>query len=242
MKMLKLLILLSSFIFCEDNQEVKIIIKKTEEKFKLINDYQVNMIISIDIPAFRMPKKTYTIFFKQPGMLKVKSRGFGLLPKTGMFTSPLENFDNLTDIKVDNESVYLDLNAIVLKGNIIVDSLAVKMPNDYARLTFKPTVAITIDTTQWVVTGVVTMIDTLKIIEIRNIYGLVDGNHYLPIESTVEYFVKDARFSKWIKKDIGTIMDNEIALNNRNDMVKGKISVFYDKYKVNRGLKDKIFK
>ena len=34
--------------------------------------------------------------------------------------------------------------------------------------------------------------------------------------------------------------DNE--LNSSNDMVKGQINIHYNKYKVNRGLKDEIFK
>ena len=240
--MFKVLFLVSSLVFCDNEQQATIIIEKTEKKFRSINDYQVNMIISIAIPAFRMPNKKYTVFFKQPDMVRLKSSGFGLLPKTGMFTSPIENFDNLTDIKVDYESVDHDPNNIILKGNLVVDSLAVKMPNDYARLTFKPTVAVTIDTTRWVITGVVTMIDTIKIIEIQNIYDFVDGNHYLPIESIVKYFIKDARISKWIKKDLGTIIDKDNELNSSNDMVKGQINIHYNKYKVNRGLKDEIFK
>ena len=47
-------------------------------------------------------------------------------------------------------------NNIMLSGNLIVDSLAIKMPNDYAKVTFRPTVDVTIDTSQWVITGVVT--------------------------------------------------------------------------------------
>ena len=75
------------------------------------------------------------------------------------------------------------------------------MPNDYAKLTFKPTVDVVVDTSMWVITGVTTKIDTIKIMEIHNKYGLVNNKYFLPIESKVEYFVKDARFTKWIKKE-----------------------------------------
>ena len=50
------------------------IIKKTDDQFKEINNYQVDMVISIAIPAFRMPKKKYKVYFKQPDKIKVKSR------------------------------------------------------------------------------------------------------------------------------------------------------------------------
>ena len=233
--------LFSITLFAENNSADKII-EKTEERFKLINDYQVNMLISINIPAFRMPKKKYTVFFKQPDKVQIKSRGFGLLPRTGMFTSPNENFNNLTDIIINNESDSLGNNQIMLSGNLTVDSLAIKMPNDYAKLTFKPTVDVIIDTSQWVITAVVTKIDTLKIMEINNIYDFVDGNYFLQVKSTVEYYVKDARISKWLKKDIGTIVGNQESINIKSDMVRGQITVIYNKYKVNRGINDSIFK
>ena len=172
--------LITSLIADENNIATSIIVK-TEKKFRSIEDYQVKMFIAIDIPAFRMPKKKYTVFFKQPDKVKIKSRGFGLLPRTGMFTSPSDNFDNLTDVEVYDHDWKIKDDEIVLRGNLIVDSLAITMPNDYAKLTFKPTVDVTIDTSQWVITGVVTQLDTLKIMEISNEYDFVDGSYYMPV-------------------------------------------------------------
>ena len=68
-------------------------IRKTNEQFNLINDYKVDMVIRLEIPAFRMPKKKYKVFYKKPNKIKVKAKGFGILPKTGLFTSPNDNFD-----------------------------------------------------------------------------------------------------------------------------------------------------
>lgn len=241
-KILQIFFIISSFALCEENKNATEIINKTEQRFRMINDYQVNMVISINIPAFRMPKKKYTVFFKQPNQVQIKSKGFGLLPRTGMFTPPSENFNNLTDVTINHTADSLGYGSVMLRGNLIVDSLAIKMPNDYAKLTFKPTVDVVIDTSQWVITRVVTKIDTIKIMEINNIYDFVDGSYFLPIRSTVEYFVKDARISKWLKKDIGTIIGNQQSIDPGSDMVKGEISVTYDKYKVNRGINDSIFK
>ena len=241
-KILQIFFIISTFALCEENKIATEIINKTEQRFRMINDYQVNMVISINIPAFRMPKKKYTVFFKQPNQVQIKSKGFGLLPRTGMFTPPSENFNNLTDVTINHTADSLGYGSVMLRGNLIVDSLAIKMPNDYAKLTFKPTVDVVIDTSQWVITRVVTKIDTIKIMEINNIYDFVDGSYFLPIRSTVEYFVKDARISKWLKKDIGTIIGNQQSIDPVSDMVRGEISVTYDKYKVNRGINDSIFK
>ena len=241
-KILQIFFIISSFALCEENKNATEIINKTEQRFRMINDYQVNMVISINIPAFRMPKKKNTVFFKQPNQVQIKSKGFGLLPRTGMFTPPSENFNNLTDVTINHTADSLGYGSVMLRGNLIVDSLAIKMPNDYAKLTFKPTVDVVIDTSQWVITRVVTKIDTIKIMEINNIYDFVDGSYFLPIRSTVEYFVKDARISKWLKKDIGTIIGNQQSIDPVSDMVRGEISVTYNKYKVNRGINDSIFK
>jgi len=219
----------------------QIIINKVEKKFQTIKDYQVQVSIALSIPAFRMPKKKYKVYFKYPNSLKIKSKGFGLLPRTGMFTTPSENFDNLKNIQIDNRISDVNSNLIILKGDLILDSLAMEMPNEYAKLTFKPTVRVEVDTTEWVITKVETTIDTLKIIELKNTYAIVDQEYYLPIKSDIEYYFKDARFSKWIKKDLGSIIGNENTLKNNSDMIMGKIAVSYDNYRVNRGLKDSIF-
>ena len=238
-KILFLFLLANSNAFGNNNPEY--IIKKTDDQFREINNYQVDMVISIAIPAFRMPKKKYKVYFKQPDKIKVKSRGFGLLPKTGMFTSPLENFSNLSNIRFSKDLSRTNPNEIMLVGDLVLDSLALDVPNEYARLTFKPTVDVKVDTQNWVITQVLTKIDTVKIMEINNFYDVVDDSFYMPIRSTVEYYVKDARLSKWINKDIGTIMGNNHNMNIESDMVKGLISVNYAKYRVNRGIKDSIF-
>tara|TARA_A100001015_G_scaffold155751_1_gene172874 strand:- start:7646 stop:8206 length:561 start_codon:yes stop_codon:yes gene_type:complete len=186
-----------------------------------------------------MPKKKYHIFFKQPNKIKIKSRGFGVLPRTGMFTSPIENFDNLTDLKLNNKYQQIHKDRIVISGNLILDSLELEMPNDYAKLTFKPTVDVVIDTLNWVIKRVTTKIDTVKIMEIENEFDFVDKDFYLPIESKVEYYVKDARLTKWMKKDIGLFIGDQ--KNIKGDMVKGQIKVLYNNYKINRGLEDSIF-
>ena len=238
-KILFLFLLANSNAFSNNNPEY--IIKKTDDQFREINNYQVDMVISIAIPAFRMPKKKYKVYFKQPDKIKVKSRGFGLLPKTGMFTSPIENFSNLSNIRFSKDFSRTDPNEIMLVGDLVLDSLALDVPNEYARLTFKPTVDVKVDTQNWVITQVLTKIDTVKIMEINNFYDIVDDSFYMPIRSTVEYYVKDARLSKWINKDIGTIMGSNHNMNIESDMVKGLISVNYAKYRVNRGIKDSIF-
>ena len=242
MRYTRLIILLFTqiFLFANDHYltDVEMVVDKTQKQFEKASDYQVTMKIELKVPGFRMPKKKYKVFFKQPNKLKIKSRGFGMLPKTGIFTSPKDNFDNLKNMRListnnDNGQVYI-------KGEVIVDSLKLKMPNEYAKLGFRPTVTVKIDTNNWVINNIITELDTLKLVEITNTYKKVDNNYVMPSASTVQYFIKDAKLSGWLKKDITSIVGQN-PLEQKSDMVEGKISIVYEDYIINRGIKDKIF-
>ena len=56
-----LFILCTNPVYGGENNILRII-QNTEDKFRLVNDYEVKMSISVAIPAFRMPKKKYHVF------------------------------------------------------------------------------------------------------------------------------------------------------------------------------------
>ena len=228
-----------SFSFTSETYS-KQIIENTNNQFNSVDDYKVNMQVELDVPAFRMPKKKYKVFYKNPNKIKVKAKGFGILPKTGLFTSPNDNFDNLKDIKISNVLPEED-NRIILTGSLIVDSLKLDMPNEYSRITFDPIVEVTIDTTMWVIENVTTKLDTLKLFQINNFYKMYNDNHYMPEKSIVEYYIKDKNLFNWINKDVSNIIGQDQSLMKNNSTVKGTITVLYKDYEINKGLSDKIF-
>ena len=157
----------------ESQSAVQRLISNTQDQFEKARDYQVTMTIELKVPGFRMPRKRYKVFFKQPDKLKIKSRGFGMLPKTGLFTSPKDNFDNLKNMRLIKTSQ--EEGVAYIKGDVIIDSLKLKMPNEYARLGFRPSVTVKIDTINWVINNIVTELDTLKLVEITNNYKSFNG-------------------------------------------------------------------
>ena len=237
-----ILVLFSCILTAEDHSDyIRKIILNTEQQYQKVSHFQVEMEINLNVPGFRMPKKKFKVFFKQPNKVKINTKGFGVLPKTGLFTSPSDNFDNLRSLTLLNHNE--KPNEITISGQLITDSLKVKMPNEYARLTFIPTVDVKIDTIKWVIKSVTTKLDTLKIMQIKNKYNQVDDDYFLPTTSTVEYFIKDAKLSKWLNKDISTVIGKDQNLKaQNNDLVEGNIKINYNKYKVNRGIPDKVFK
>ena len=241
-RLITVLFLFSSYLYSYDSLE-NYVISKTNEKFNSVNDYQVDMIVRVAVPAFRMPKKKYKVYFKKPNKVKVKAKGFGILPKTGLFTSPNDNFDNLKNIKISDYKDVSNIHDIVIQGDLIVDSLKLEMPNEYSKITFNPIVEVKIDTLHWVIKDITTRLDTLKLFHISNNYEYYDNEFYMPNESIVKYFIKDKKLFNWLNKDSGgnIIGQGKSLVEKNNSIVEGKITVNYKNYIINKGIKDDIF-
>ena len=235
-----LFIILSSLVYTNTNLLNRAIMKTTNE-YEKVKDFQAQMTVELNMPGIRIPKKTYKVYFKQPNKFKADTKGFGMLPNTGIFTSPKDNFDNLKNLEIRESNLSSNENNILITGTIIPDSLKAQFPSEYAKLTFDPLVDVLIDTTMWVIKSVTSRIDTLKLFEITNNYKLYDNQYYLPFESQVKYFIKDARLAGWLKKDMKTLI-NPNNQKSADDVIRGVITVNYLNYKINTNLPDRIFK
>ena len=218
------------------------IILKTNEEFEKVSDFQANMTVLLSVPGIRMPKKEYKVFYKKPNKFKATTEGFGVLPNTGLFTSPQNNFDNLKDLKIIYNQSSIYTNHIIISGTLISDSLKAKFPNEYAKLSFNPIVEVLVDTSKWLISTVTSKIDTLKLFEIKNNYKLYENKYYLPSTSKVEYFIKDMKLANWLKNDMPSMIGAEQQLKMNQGVVKGVITVNYTDYKINKDLPDYIFK
>ena len=218
------------------------IILKTNEEFEKISDFQAKMIVSLHVPGLRMPKKEYRAYYKRPNKFKATTEGFGVLPNTGLFTSPKDNFDNLKDMIINHQNTGVENNQVMISGTLIPDSLKAKFPNEYAKLSFNPIVDVVVDTTKWIIESVTSRIDTLKLFQINNYYELYENKYYLPSISEVEYFIKDMKLANWLKDDIPSMIGANQQLEINQDIVKGMITVKYSDYIINKNLPDYIFK
>ena len=233
-----------SILFLElkaDDRVITRFINKTNNEYKKVRDFQAKMSVKLNVPGLRMPKKTYKVYYKHPNKFKADTKGFGILPNTGIFTSPKDNFDNLKDLAINNKFVDKEGHSLMITGTLIPDSLKAQFPSEYAKLTFDPLVDVVIDTSKWLIKTVTSRIDTVKLFEITNSYKLYEKVFYLPQESKVEYFIKDARLAGWLKKDVKTLMNTK-DLSTNSDVIKGSIIVNYSEYKINKNLPDRIFK
>jgi len=228
-----------SLLFPNSSSQINRIIKKTNKQYMLVNDFETTMNVSLNVPGFRMPKKSYKVYYKIPNKIKINTKGFGILPKTGLFTSPSDNFDNLKNLSLDTNKS--SDNCILISGTVISDSLKAQFPNEYAKLTFVPIVDVVVDTTKWIIKSVTTRIDTVKLFEINNNFQKFENKYYMPVKSQIKYYIKDAKLANWLNNDLGGIMKMGNNPDTESDVVQGTIKITYDKYKINRGIPDKIF-
>jgi hypothetical protein len=235
-----LLYLFFTIIYPNNLSEIDRIIKKTNDQYLLVNDFETTMNVSLNVPGFRMPKKIYKVYYKYPKKIKINTEGFGVLPKTGLFTSPSDNFDNLKDLKFRSHNK--DSNCVLISGIVISDSLKAQFPNEYAKLTFNPTVDVLVDTTKWIIKSVTTLIDTVKLFEIVNNFQIFENKYYMPVDSKIEYYIKDAKLANWLNNDLSGIIKMGDRSKSSSDVVQGTIRISYDNYKLNKGIPDKIFK
>jgi hypothetical protein len=228
-----------SLLFSNSSSQIDRIIKKTNKQYMLVNNFETTMNVSLNVPGFRMPKKSYKVYYKLPNKIKINTKGFGVLPKTGLFTSPSDNFDNLKNLRLDIKKN--SNNCVLISGTVISDSLKAQFPNEYAKLTFVPIVDVVVDTTKWIIKSVTTRIDTVKLFEIKNNFQKFENKYYMPVKSQIEYYIKDAKLANWLNNDLGGIMKMGDNPDTASDVVQGTIKITYDKYKINKGIPDRVF-
>ena len=228
-----------NLLFSNNSSQINRIIEKTNKQYMLVNNFETTMNVSLNVPGFRMPKKVYKVYYKLPNKIKINTKGFGVLPKTGLFTSPSDNFDNLKNLSLNiNKN---SNNCILISGTVISDSLKAQFPNEYAKLTFVPIVDVVVDTTKWIIKSVTTRIDTVKLFEINNNFQKFENKYYMPVKSQIKYYIKDAKLANWLNNDLGGIMKMGDSPEAASDVVQGTIKITYDKYKINKGIPDKVF-
>lgn len=65
-------------------QDANQIVKAVRLKLELVNDYTVDIHVKAQVPMIKIDEVDAKIFYKQPNLMKVESKGIAILPKQGM--------------------------------------------------------------------------------------------------------------------------------------------------------------
>lgn len=212
-----LFLIFSGFIYSQDTNSDELL-NQIKDKLNKVNDYSVDVEVSINMDFIKMPKSKAQLFFKKPDKIKFNSTGFAILPKAGVDFNPQKILE-------------FDLTSAII-GDTLIDSETLKIVQIDPKgdsLKFK---------------SAIMFIDDSKTL-IKQINLIAD--YGAKIETSFKYngetdFALPSEIK--INIDISEIDENEEKKNKRSKMpnnFKGDIIIKYSNYKVNLGIDDSIF-
>lgn len=213
-------------------------------QFQRVQDYTVNVKISVKMPRFRMPKKKIKLTFKQPNKVKVEARGFAVVPKTGLALSPKEMLDNFTETTVEGTVLIDGRQYWVVTGRVHPDSLPFHFPTKTERETIPSlTMTLWVDATRWVIPWAETRVDTMTVLSVKSTYTEVERGIWLPEETELR-FTLSGDYLKRIgdRQPMGGPFQEESGepLPEGKDY-EGIVRLKYSRYRVNQGVSDDVF-
>jgi len=228
MKKLLILLLLTSACYAQ-KYKPEDILEKAKEKFNLVQDYEVNVNIKVDVNFLKVPDAQAKIYYKQPDKVKLKSEGFALLPKEGVNFSPYgflkgdytAVFDK--EQEVDGNPCYL-VKVIPLgdRGDLILTTLW-------------------IDKDKFIIRKIESTTKTNGTFTINLKY---DNAFKYPLPSAMifAFNVQKMQMPKELTGDMSAEQStSKKEKQGRDDTTTGKVYVNYSHYIVNSGLPDSIF-
>ncbi len=203
--------------------------------FARIEDYEVDMEVSVDLPVLRIPLKKIHYYYKAPDKSKIEARGFAMVPKEGI--TPFVQFlqEDSLDIRLEGRERYNDRDVYLVKVN------NVQAADDSTKDD-------TIDLKLWVdvssgiiYKGIVRNDDADFITALFN-YEFVDGYVWLPVRTELEIeFPPEVRNLQMLGKDPVSAKKFRDSIKGRADRIRGTVVLKFSNYRLNRGLSDKIF-
>ena len=230
MKMLKFvfLFLLICFTVSDSSGQSKDpddILDRVKAAFIMIEDYEVDIQIKIDVDFLNVPDSEAKLYFKQPNKIHVKAEKFALLPKQGLDFSPLGLLSVKYTALYEREDTIRDTQTSVVKiiplgndGDIILSTFWVDQTRNLIirmESTKKPTGTFTIDFT----------------------YEKYDY-YELPSQMEFTFTVDRMMFPRGMDGQAENEDDNG---ESKSDSTTGKVYITYKNYKINQGLTDELF-
>lgn len=220
-----LMIFLSISEFSPQSKDPDEILDRVKEAFKMIEDYEVDIKIKIDVDFLKVPDSEAKLYFKQPNRIHVESEKFALLPRQGLDFSPLGLLSGKYTALYEREDTIRDIPTCVVKiiplgndGDIILSTFWVDQSRNLIirmESTKKPTGTFTIDFT----------------------YEKYDENYELPSQMEFTFTVDRMMFPRGMDGQSDADDDSDKKSNSTT----GKVYITYANYKVNQGLPDELF-
>lgn len=202
------------------------ILIKVKEAFKIVNDYEVDIHIKVDVNFLKVPESDAKLYFKQPDKIHLESEKFALLPKQGLNFSPLALLNEKYTALYEGEDTIRGVQTCVVKvipiGNtsdVILSTLWIDQSRDLIikiESSRKPTGTFSIDFT----------------------YEKCNDEYEMPSTMIFTFTVDRMRIPRGMngQLDVEDGTDSE-----KSGPIEGKVYITYSNYKVNQNLPDELF-
>lgn len=203
------------------------IIDKVITNFNKVRDYKVEVNVKVDIDFLKVPETKAVIYFKQPDKIHLEADGFAMLPKDGLDFSPSylskKDYTAIFEQNVDLDGFKTSVVKIIPigdKGNTILSTLW-------------------IDQSKQVIRKVESTTKTNGTFTIN--FSYENKLEYpLPSKIIFSFNIDERNLPAAINED----PDQEKPKKRKSKMsglTKGKVTISYNNYMVNKGLSDSIF-
>ena len=248
---MKQIIILSSFILSillGQIPSLETLQNNVIAQFDQIEDYRVDIKIGVKMTGFRMPRKKIRLYYKKPGKMKIEADGFAIMPKIGMGGNPSEYFNMLTDI-IDISSIQLDGSPFYkITGHVDQDSIQIPMAI-HQDDSLNVRMDVLIDANKWTINQVAVSLNDENLFIFETTYTEILGI-YVPEKSEFKLGLKG--ISQWSARNPfgGPTEDRtdfealakKAGVDPDKDEFSGNIIMTFSKYRLNKGLKDKLLK
>ena len=227
---MRILILLLLFLFQHlgaQSKDADKIIENLVSKYNSIQDYVVDVTISVDVEFLKVPDSQAKIYFEQPDKVHMESDGFAMLPKHGLEFSPNSLLKNDYTALYEKDVLLNETKCSIVKiipsgseSEVILTTLWIDQKKD----------------------RIVKIESTTKTNGTFTIDFSYDNNQQFPLPSKIIFAFNLDKMN--IPSAITGEPDNEksdLKKKNTDSRTRGKVSVNYTNYRINKGIDDAIF-
>jgi hypothetical protein len=211
------------------------ILQNLRDRFQRIQDYQVELEVSLDMPKLRMPRKRMTLTFKQPDKTRLEAKGFAMVPRRGLALAPDSLLKEIQRLTVRGDTIFDGHPCHILRGSMVEsDEKAIKAD-------------ILVDSNIWVLRGMVTLLDTTEIMQLVIDYVETAPGIYLPSETRMHFQLSEGfiqsntRHGRSFDPDDPDDPDITESSFFDDEEIEGSATIRFSRYRVNHGVPDSYF-
>jgi len=195
----------------------KDILKKAGEHYEVIKDYTADAKVTVESPSMHVPEMSIKIYYKKPDKLHVDSKdGFAVLPKQGAVVgNPIKYLLTSSELAVDGSEKVLGDDCYVIKGTFQREGREVQS-------------TVWVDKENFLVRQLATNPEWGPSVRVRLWYTRVGLKYWLPSMTSARVSIPP--------------LPGESPDTKSGGPEQTTVTIKFEKYKVNSGLSDKIFK